>query len=207
MTRRPRRSAAATVLALLGLAAAVLVAWSCIQLLLGDTPLIPFATLTQAGAGIAWVSSAVRIAGVVLAVIGLGLIAAAVVPGTPRVLPVAPPPTDPTDPAGLADSADSGNDDDNTAASQRSLGVRRVGIERASVAHTLRVTTRRVDGVDTATVKVTGRRVTARVRTGYTDPTRVRGEVDRAVHARLADLALARTPQLRLRVTSTKNGS
>lgn len=216
MTRRPRRTVPASILATLGLAAAVLVAWSCVQLLLGQTPLIPFITLAQTASEITWASPAILTAGIAAAALGLVLLAAALLPGTPRVMPITAPNADQPGPgaasspagrsAGDPDQDPGGDaDTDHTAfPATRPSGVRRIGITRRGVSATLTAAARAVDGVGSATVSVTPRRVTARVRTDYRNPTGVRDEVTDAVSSRLSDLALARPPQLRLRVTSQK---
>ena len=88
MIRRPRRSLPAALLALVLLAAAVLVALSCIQLLLHQNPLIPFDALAEYAANLRWNDPVSIAAGVVAAVLGLILLAAALLPGKPTVLPL-----------------------------------------------------------------------------------------------------------------------
>lgn len=214
MTRRPRRTVPAGILAAIGLAAAVLIAWSCGQLLLGQAPLIPFTTLAQTGSGITWASPAVLTAGIAAALLGLVLLAAALLPGTPRVMPItAPLSADQPDTASTTDrpADDAAQDTDvgvdthhSRPPGTRPGGVRRTGITRRSIAAALTAAARTADGVGSAKVSVTPRRVTARVRTDYRDPSGVHAEVTDAVSSRLNDLALARPPRLRLRVTSQK---
>ena len=69
MIRRPRRSLPAILLALVLLAAAVLVAVSCIQLLLHQNPLIPFGAVAAFGASLRWNAPITIVVGVVAAVL------------------------------------------------------------------------------------------------------------------------------------------
>lgn len=174
MIRRPRRTLPATLVALILLAAAVLVTVSCVQVLLGQSPLLPFTDMAAFGATLAGASPVVLAAAAVLASLGVVLLYAALIPGAPTVLPL--------------DAGTSGLD---------------TGVTRASLASALTDTARGVDGVDAARVQVRGRRVTATVHTPLAEPDELREQVTTALDDRLTDLAPTRTPQVRVRVRVT----
>ncbi|MGH4024059.1 MAG: DUF6286 domain-containing protein, partial [Pseudonocardiaceae bacterium] len=89
MIRRSRRTVPATIVGLVLLAGSLGLAISCVQLLAGKPPLIPFSTLGGLGRDTSWNDPAFLAGGAGLAVIGLVLLACAVVPGTPQVLALA----------------------------------------------------------------------------------------------------------------------
>lgn len=171
MIRRPRRTIPAILVAVVLLAAAVLVTISCVQLLLGQPPLLPFTALAELGAGLSGASPAVLAAAAVAALLGLVLLYAALTPGAPTVLPL--------------DAGSSGID---------------TGVTRHSLASALTATAAGVDGVDTAQVTVRGRRVTATVHTPLHEATGLRAQVATALDDQLTDLAPTRPPQVRVRV-------
>ncbi|MFP5071174.1 DUF6286 domain-containing protein [Pseudonocardia nantongensis] len=175
MIRRHRRVLPARIVALLLLAAMVVLVMACVQLLLGQPPLISFGALAAAGAALQWGSSAVLAAGVVAAVLGLVLLACAWTRGAATVLPLA-------------------------TTEYTSAGATRQSLRRsiATVAHT-------VDGVHTATATVTPRRVRATVTTPLRDPGDLREQVSAAIEEHLGAIALARTPRTTVRVTSRSN--
>jgi uncharacterized protein DUF6286 len=86
--RRPRRSAPATLSALVILAGCVLAAAVSIQLLLGERPWISYAAVTGWLNGQRWTDLIPAVAGGVAALLGLVLLLAAVLPGRARVLPL-----------------------------------------------------------------------------------------------------------------------
>lgn len=88
MKRRPRRSAPATLSALVILAVCVLAAAVSIQLLLGERPWISYAAVTGWLNGQRWTDVIPAVAGGVAALLGLALLLAAVLPGRARVLPL-----------------------------------------------------------------------------------------------------------------------
>jgi hypothetical protein len=176
MIRRPRRSLPATLLALVLLAAAVLVAISCIQLLRHQAPLIPFAAIAAFGAGLRWNSPITLLAGAVAAVLGLLLLAAAVLPGRPTVLPLA------------------GRDDHTSA-----------GVSRRSLRRDLSSAAAGADGVSSAAVRVRRARIVATVRTPAADASDVAEQVRSRLDERLTDISLARRPRLRIRVRSHRS--
>jgi hypothetical protein len=87
--RRPRRTVPAAIVAFLVLVACVLIAVSCVQFLAGAQPVLPFGTLAGFGQRLHWQGTAVLVAGGVAAAVGVVLLACAVVPGKPTVLPLA----------------------------------------------------------------------------------------------------------------------
>jgi hypothetical protein len=86
--RRPRRSAPATLTALVILAVCVLVAAVSVQLLLGDRPWISYAAVAGRLHGLHWTDLAPAIAGGVAALLGVALLLVAVLPGRATVLPL-----------------------------------------------------------------------------------------------------------------------
>ena len=90
MIRHPRRTVPATIVGLVLLVAAVVVAISCIQLIAGSPPLVPFGTLGELGRVTTWNDPRVLGAGAILSLAGLVLLACGLLPGHPQVLPLAP---------------------------------------------------------------------------------------------------------------------
>lgn len=88
MIRRPRRSIAAALTALVVLGVCALLATSTIQLLTGYRPLLGYRKLFSALHGLHWADTVVLIAGCVAAVLGLALLLAALLPGAPNTLPL-----------------------------------------------------------------------------------------------------------------------
>ncbi|WP_410596129.1 DUF6286 domain-containing protein [Amycolatopsis sp. lyj-23] len=88
MKRRPRRSTPALVIALVLLAVCVLVAVSAVQLILGERPWVSYDTVAATLHQLRWTDVLPAVAGGVLAVVGLVLLLAAVLPGAATVLPV-----------------------------------------------------------------------------------------------------------------------
>ena len=89
MIRRPRRVIPASIVAGLLLVAMVVVVWSCVQVLLGQAPLLPLTSLAARGSELHWNDLAVLIGGGILAGLGLVLLACAWLPGAPNVLSLA----------------------------------------------------------------------------------------------------------------------
>ncbi|WP_410567564.1 DUF6286 domain-containing protein [Amycolatopsis sp. cmx-4-61] len=88
MKRRPRRSVPALLTALVLLAACVLVCVSAVQLILGERPWISYETVAATLHNLRWTDVQPALAGGFLAVAGLVLLLAAVMPGAATVLPV-----------------------------------------------------------------------------------------------------------------------
>jgi hypothetical protein len=171
MIRRPRRSLPVILLALVLLAAAVLVAISCIQLLLHQNPLIPFGALAAFGASLRWNAPITIVVGVVAAALGLILLAAGLLPGKPTVLPLS------------------------------NNGRTSAGVSRRSLRRDLTTAAASADGVRSAAVRVRRGRVVATVRTPAADTAGVAEQVRTLLDERLTAIALARRPRLRIRVS------
>lgn len=182
MIRRPRRTVPAVLVALVVLALAALVATSSVQTLLGRPPLVPFDAVGGALGEVAWRSGVVRIAGVVVAVVGLLLLLAALVPGRPHVLPLAR--------RGEGDTAES--------------DISESGIHRTDATRLLRSTAQDVAGVERASVDLRRTRARVRATVARADGDRARAELRERLESRLAGLSLARVPRLRLSVTTAK---
>lgn len=179
MIRRPRRVVPATIVALVLLAAAVPTVWSGAQVLLGQSPVVPFAALATAAASLTWAAMPVLAAAGVLAVAGIVLILAAVVPGKPTVLALA---------------------DRTWNSSQPSAGA-----TRRSISTAVKAAASGVSGVDRATVGLSGRTVTATVHTPLRADPELTAQVRTAVTARLDDIAPARPLKVRIRTTAARH--
>lgn len=172
MIRRPRRTVPATIVGLMLLAAAVVMAISCIQLIAGSPPLVPFSTLWELGRDTTWNDPPVLAAGGILSLIGLVLLACGLLPGRPQVLALAP-------------------GDDHTSA----------GISRRSLAGDLTSRARRADGITHTRVSVGARTVTVNARTLLRDRSGLAERIRVLVTERLDDINLARPARLRVTVT------
>jgi hypothetical protein len=166
----------ASIVAVLLLAAMVVVVWSCVQVLLGQAPLIPFVSLVARGTALRWNDLAVLVGGGVLAGLGLVLLACAWLPGAPNVL-------------SLADVGDQ----------------TRAGATRRSVRHAVVTAASRVDGVSAATAQVTASRVRTTVRTPLRSTGELPAQVRAAVGERLTTIALRRPPTITVRVNRTRS--
>ncbi|MEV0295927.1 DUF6286 domain-containing protein [Nocardia sp. NPDC050710] len=130
MIRRSRRVLPATVLAVLVFALCVAVVVSLVQRLVGAHEYLSYDTIATELHGRAWDDLPVLIVGVVLAALGVLLLAVAVWPGRPAVLPLA-------------------------ASDELKAGVSRRGLRAA-----LRSTAGSVDGVDTARIRLHRKTIT-----------------------------------------------
>jgi hypothetical protein len=88
MKRRPRRSVPAVLTALVVLAACVLVAVVAIQLIVGERPWVSFDAVASALHDLRWSDVLPAVAGSVVALLGLVLVLAAILPGATTVLPL-----------------------------------------------------------------------------------------------------------------------
>ncbi|QIZ38094.1 DUF6286 domain-containing protein [Saccharopolyspora sp. ASAGF58] len=181
MIRRPRRSVPATVVAVVLLALVVLAATAAIQHLLGYDPIVSPQALAAPVVGRAWNDPVIIIAGVIATLFGLILLATALRPGTPTVLP-------------LADDPGTGREHTDTGVSRRSLRRDLTSIAAAA------------DGVSAARLKVGRRRITVTVRTPVADTGGIPEQVRGLLADRLDDINPARRPALRIK-TSTERGS
>jgi hypothetical protein len=88
MKRRPRRSVPAVVTAVVLLAACVLVAVVAIQLILGERPWVSLDAVATDLHDLRWTDVLPAVAGGVVALLGLVLVLAAILPGATTVLPL-----------------------------------------------------------------------------------------------------------------------
>ncbi|MEJ8279665.1 DUF6286 domain-containing protein [Pseudonocardia spirodelae] len=177
MIRRPRKSLAAGIVALVLLALCALVAVAVVQLMLGQQPVVDLAGLNALVAGLTGADLPVLIASGVVALLGLVLVVVALRPGTPTVLPLAP-----------ADGAERLD----------------TGITRRSLNRALSDAATGVDGVTKASVKSSGRRAAVTAHAAFGDPKDLREQVRGAVSERLAAVGPARSPRVTVSVTGTK---
>jgi hypothetical protein len=173
--RRPRRSTPAVLTALVLLAACALVAVVAIQMIIGESPLVDYRSVATTLHGMHWDDAGVVLAGGVLALVGLLMLLAAILPGAPTVLPLS------GDPTGM-DS----------------------GATRRSLRSTLRAAVSTVDGVKVAKVRLGRRKVAAVVRTNRTNTTGLDDAVRAAVDHRLDQINLVNRPSLAVKV-QTRN--
>jgi hypothetical protein len=178
MIRRPRRTVPATIVGLMLLVAAVVVAVSCIQLIAGSPPLVPFSTLGELGRDTTWNDPRVLGAGRILFLAGLALLACGLFPGHPQVLALALAPGD-----------------DHTSA----------GISRRSLAGDLTRRVRSADGITDARVRVGARTVAVNARTPLRDRSEIPERVRELVTERLDDIHLPRPARLRVSVTADRS--
>ena len=176
MIRRPRRTVPATIVGLMLLVAAVVVSVSCIQLIAGSPPLVPFSTLGELGRETTWNDPRILGAAGILSLAGLVLLACGLLPGHPQVLPLA-------------------QGDDHTTA----------GITRRSLAGDLTSRARSADGITDARVRVGARTVTVNARTPLRDRSGLPERIRELVAERLDDINLARPARLRVTVTADRS--
>jgi hypothetical protein len=190
MTRRPRRTLPAFLVALVLLALGALAATSAIQTLLGQTPVVSLDAVPSALSGVAWQSPIVLIVAGVAALVGLVLLLAAILPGPSHVLPLS------SGPATTGDADQWGP--------WSGGGVEAAGWHRNDLAQRLRRRAQTVEGVTGATAKVRGRRakVVAKTHRGSTDE--LRQAVESVLSTDLDSLGFARRPRLRVSVSSTR---
>ena len=179
MTRRPRRTVPATIVALVLLAVCVLTVIAVIQSLAGQTPLLSLDQLLSVGSSQHWNSAAVVGTAVVVAVVGLVLLFAAIRPGNPTVLPLVP--------------------------RIGGMPVSEAGVRRATLAKDLATVVGAVPGVSRADVVAGRRSVTATVRVAAADPASVPGQVRQRLDERLGEIGPARPPRIRVRTRSDTN--
>jgi uncharacterized protein DUF6286 len=176
MTRLPRRTVPALIVALLLLVASVLVGVSCVQTIAGVPPLLAFDTLGRTAASFTLADPPVLAAGGLLALLGTVLLLCALLPGTPQVLPLA---------------AHEGG---------AVAGVARNGLARDLVAHA-----RRVDGITAVRVNVGARTIRATAGTPLRDHSGLADNVRAAIGTRLAEIELARVPRIRVQVVPDRS--
>ncbi|GAB2997208.1 DUF6286 domain-containing protein [Amycolatopsis acidiphila] len=174
MIRRSRRSLAATVVALVGLAACALVATSAIQLLLHKTPVLDYTRAANAAHDTNWSELPVVIGGAVLAALGLALLLPAVLPGRPLVLPL------------------------------RETGAPLIsGAGTRGMAAVLRSAAESVEGVAAVKLKLRRKTVTARVDAGRLAPEDLGEQVRAALEDQLGRIDPATRPHVRVHIGGT----
>ena len=176
MIRRPRRTAPATIVALVLLAVCVLVAIAVIQSLTGRTPFLSLPQLLSVSSGQHWNSAWTIAVAVVLAVIGLLLLLVALRPGQPVVLPLA---------RQVGPDGEPGAD---------------AGVRRATLTKDLASVASGVPGVVSASVMAGRRSVTATITAAGSDATEVPDQVRERITERLTDISPASQPSVRVRV-------
>jgi hypothetical protein len=176
MIRRPARRLPASLAALVLLGACAIVATSCLQVLLGRRPLLEYRAIAAALHATRWSDLPVALGGGVAVLVGLVLLALAVTPGRPTVLPLAPTST----------AVDS--------------GAARRGLRR-----TLQAAAGSVDGVRAVRLTVRRKRIDATVRTNRTVTDGLAEEVRAALDRRLGEIAPATRPLPRVRVRSSRS--
>ncbi|WP_020669299.1 DUF6286 domain-containing protein [Amycolatopsis nigrescens] len=176
MIRRPRRSAPAVLVALVLLAGCVLVATAAIQYLVGAPPVFGYDAVAGAIHDTSWNEPPVLIAGGVAVLAGLVLLALAVLPGRPVVLPL----------AGAGDRLDS-------------------GATRRSMRSSLHESVTAVDGVAGAKLKLRRKKVAVQVRTHRTTTDGMADAVRGALEQRLDQIAPVTRPRTRVRVVTTRS--
>ncbi len=174
MTRRPRRSIPAIVVAAVLLAICVLVVVAVLQSLLGHTPFLSLPQLLAVSSSQQWSSPTTVAAAVVIAVLGLVLLAAALSAGRPTVLPLAGRQTPDGRPGAEA------------------------GVRRRSLVTDLTTCAGAVAGVTHVDVTAGRGLVTARVRVAAADPAAVPGEVRERLEARIAEIDPLPRPRVRV---------
>lgn len=184
MNRRPRRGVPAALIGLLLLAACVLTATDAIQILAGSHPWLSYARFAATLHRLHWNSSAPAIAAGILVVVGVLLLLAGLLPGRPVVL-------------ALDSSSSSAMPGDGATAG----ALPQAGLSRRGFRNMLRATAASVDGVTSVSLTFRRKVIAATVHTagpaeGLADS--VRAELER----RLAQIAPARTPALRVRVST-----
>lgn len=175
MTRHPRRTVPATIVAVVLLAVCAAVATAVIQSLIGRTPFITLDRLLAVTSSQQWNSAPVVTTAIVVAVVGLVLLLVAIRPGRPIVLPLA-----------RQEGADGNPGAD-------------AGVRRATLTKDLSAAASTVSGVESVSVDARPRRVIAQVQTAGTAED-VPGAVRERLTERLADIAPARMPAVRVKV-------
>ena len=158
------------------LAAMVLLTVSCVQLLQGRPPLLPFDAVAAQASALSLDAVPVLIGGGVLVVLGLVLLLCAWLPGTPDVFPL-------TDRPGRVIA----------------------GVTRRTLRTDLNAAAAGIDGISGATTTVTPGRVRATARTELHDTTGLADQVRAAVGERLAAVGLQRPPRIAVRIARTRS--
>ncbi|MET0133807.1 MAG: DUF6286 domain-containing protein [Kibdelosporangium sp.] len=178
MMRRPRRTIAAVVTAVILLGVCVLTAISVIQLLVGEPPLVSYAAIADLAHTTQWDNLVVVATAGVVMLTGLVLLLSATLPGQPTVIPLSATET--------GEAMDAG-------ASRRSLGS------------TLRAASNAVDGVTATTLTLRRKTIIATVRTQRTTTEGLAAAVSAAISHRLDQISPATRPAVRVRVSAPRS--
>ncbi|HEX7302066.1 DUF6286 domain-containing protein [Lentzea sp.] len=136
MKRRTRRSLPASLTALVLLGAGVVTTISAVQHLTGDRPWLDITAIASALHSVQWTDQITLVAAAVVAVLGLVLVLAAVLPGAVTVLPLAGTPDSGITRSGYRSALrTAANDVDGVSAAEAAIGTRRVTV-RATTART-----------------------------------------------------------------------
>ncbi|MDX3659703.1 DUF6286 domain-containing protein [Streptomyces sp. ID05-26A] len=179
MTRLPRRSTPAVLVALTVLATCVLVAVVSVQMILGEEPWVDPRALVGALHDTRWADPVVTLTAAACAALGAGLLLCAVLPGKPTVLPLR-------------------DDDPDTRSTVDS------GATRRSLRAVLRTAASSVDGVTATRLDLGRRAVTATVRTDRTITDGLAATVRGAVENRLDHIGPAARPAVIVRVKARR---
>ncbi|MFE6771006.1 DUF6286 domain-containing protein [Streptomyces fimicarius] len=174
---RAQRRVPATVTAAVGAAGCALLLVDLVAVRLGSTPAAWRTWLVDWASAHGPADTAVRVGGVLAALIGLWLLGCALLPGLRRGLEM-------TVPAPRL----------------------RAALDRTAAARVVQDRTTAVPGVVRARVSAGRRRLRVRAEVGFGDPDQVEAEVVRVVGAALPELGLARTPAPRVRIRVRARG-
>ncbi|MGV0111765.1 DUF6286 domain-containing protein [Arthrobacter sp. CP30] len=178
LRRRSGRSLPATLTAVVLLALAGVGAWVGISRLLSGTWPSFLALIRQSLSSLTWASPALWAAAIILAILGLILLLAAILPGQHTTLTLTNP--DGTDPHTAE-----------TVISRR--GVAKLASEHLDQA----------DGVDSASVTATAKKITALVRTPLHDAPELSDKLTRSLKRRLEQVGVDPSPRVVVRVRTT----
>ncbi|MBG6218236.1 hypothetical protein IWX75_002717 [Arthrobacter sp. CAN_A6] len=178
LRRRSSRTVPATITSLILLALAVTGAWVGISRLITGTWPSFLAPIRQSLSGLTWASPAIWTAAVILTIVGLVLFLAAILPGKHTTLRLRGP-----------DGADSRSAE--TVISRRGLAkIASTHLDQA-------------DGVDSASVTATARKVTADVRTPLHNAPELRGKLQSSLERKFDQIGVDPSPRVTVRVRTT----
>ncbi|UGT41670.1 DUF6286 domain-containing protein [Nocardia yamanashiensis] len=177
MIRRSRRAGVATVVALALVALCVAVIVSLAQRLSGNREFVSYDSLAARLHGTEWGDPLVFGVGAAVALLGLALLVAAVLPGRAVVVPLRP------------------------------LDGDAAGIERRSLRSALRRSADAVPGVSAARIKLRGKAVSVSAASDRTDVRELPDTVHRAVTAAFERIGTDTAPAVRTRVRPARRSS
>ncbi|RJT75118.1 hypothetical protein D6T63_18200 [Arthrobacter cheniae] len=178
--RRSSRSLPATLTALVLLAAAVACAWIGITRITTGTWPDFLRSGREATASLTWNSPAVITAAILLALLGLTLLLAALLPGQHSTIRL--------------------NEPDNRRAGTSEAVLTRRGLSKIAAAHI-----DRTDGVDRSSVTTTAKRMDVNVRTPLHDAGDLSNRLEAALTTKMHDLGVTPKPVIQVRVRTTND--